>query len=322
LDNESLAKEAVAILRSHDSPSAQQWSQGLDSLLDADTRTRDPIFASARSTLEAASDPIVLESCSRTDLDLKQFLLTGSTLYIIGTSNRQRVIAPLIAGLVDSIANAAMELAATYDRGRLKTPLILALDEVANIASLESLPALVSEGGGRGIITVWAIQNLAQLRDRYGPEKAKGIIAATAARLVFGGLSRSEDLDEISSWAGEMEVPKETVQRTPTGFLQVQVSRSVTMERVPVLPVGKLQQLPHGVAALFYRSHPLEMVRVTPAGAEPYFASVVGSDRYRAAISEPAKPETSPPPERKPAAPTVQEPQVPEPERTPAPVER
>src|SRR5690606_10686282 len=87
--------------------------------------------------------------------------------------------------------------------GRLDPPLLLALDEVANIAPLESLPALVSEGGGRGIVTMWATQSLAQLRVRYGAEQQAAILAATTAKLIFGGISNGRDLSDISAWAGE-----------------------------------------------------------------------------------------------------------------------
>src|SRR5207302_8311761 len=160
--------------------------------------------------------------------------------YIIGPSHQQRVIAPLIAGLVDSIAHGAMALAAKYDNGRLQEPLLLALDEVANIAPLDSLPSLVSEGGGRGIITMWAAQNLAQLRDRYSPEKAKAILAATGAKVIFGGLTVSEDLREISSWAGEKLVPRESISKTPTSLFTASVTRSTSKERVPVIDVVDL----------------------------------------------------------------------------------
>lgn len=288
LDNEGLAKEAVAYLRVEGSPIAQQWASGLDGILDSDPKTRDPLFATARSTLEAAADPLVLDSCSKTDLDVQEFLNSGSTLYIIGPSHKQQVIAPLIAALVDSIAHAATDLAAKYSNGRLQFPLLLALDEVANIAPLESLPALVSEGGGRGIITVWAAQNLAQLRDRYTPEKAKSVLAATGAKLIFGGLTISEDLREISAWAGEKMVPTDSISKTPTGLFTQQVTRSTSMERVPVLDVGQLQQLPVGVAALFYRSHPLQVVRIIPAGADPTWAPMLGCARFQAAQSAPA----------------------------------
>lgn len=222
------------------------------------------------------------------------------------------MIAPLIAALVDSIAQAAVELAARHEDGRLGEPLLLALDEVANIAPLDSLPALVSEGGGRGIITVWAAQNLSQLRDRYGAEKAKAILAATGVKIVFGGLTISEDLTEISSWAGEKEIVREGRSRTPTGFFAAQITTSQYLERVPVLSVGELQQLPQGIATLFYRSYPVELVRVTPAGLEPTFSALLGSTHFRSLGTE--KPHSTPRDERRQEVPRFTAPETGEPE--------
>jgi len=101
---------------------------------------------SSRNTLEATSEPTVLASCSSNELDIDEFLDSRSSLFIIGPSHQQQAIAPLMAGLVDSIAQRASELAAKRG-GRLDPPLMPALDEVANIAPLQSLPSLVSEGG-------------------------------------------------------------------------------------------------------------------------------------------------------------------------------
>jgi type IV secretory pathway TraG/TraD family ATPase VirD4 len=82
----------------------------------------------------------MLAAASGNDLDLDRFLLTGSTLFIVGPSHYQEVAAPMIVGLVDSIAQRAAELAARAPQGRLDPPLLLALDEVANIAPLRTLP--------------------------------------------------------------------------------------------------------------------------------------------------------------------------------------
>ena len=51
--------------------------------------------------------------------------------------------------------------------------MLLALDEVANIAPLPDLPAMVSEGGGQGVITLACFQDLSQARQRW-PGRADG----------------------------------------------------------------------------------------------------------------------------------------------------
>jgi type IV secretory pathway TraG/TraD family ATPase VirD4 len=225
----------------------------------------------------------MLAAASGNDLDLDRFLLTGSTLFIVGPSHYQEVAAPMIVGLVDSIAQRAAELAARAPQGRLDPPLLLALDEVANIAPLRTLPALVSEGGGRGVVTLWAAQSLAQLRARYGADDQQAILTATTAKLIYGGMSNGNDLRDVSAWAGEYREAQVTyyaggngaaaaMARSPAqpgGFTSTDdVGRMHAVGGMyrPVLPVEAIQQLPPLHAWLFYRSDPPLLVETRPAG--------------------------------------------------------
>ncbi|MFI5732680.1 type IV secretory system conjugative DNA transfer family protein [Kribbella sp. NPDC051587] len=282
-------RDPTAILRLSSSPGAM-WADDLDAVKLLGDRERGSFYSVARNTLEATSEPTVLASCSQNDLDIDEFLESRSSLFIIGPSHQQQAIAPLMAGLVDSIAQRASELAAARG-GRLDPPLLLALDEIANIAPLQSLPSLVSEGGGRGIITLWATQSLAQLRNRYGVEQQAAILAATTAKLIFGGMSNGEDLHNISSWAGEQLQSNTSTQLGPqgapsmTGFgtgptgvsgnTNTQGTTVGTIYR-PALPINAIQMLPPFHAWLFWRSDPPFQVESRPAGAIPEFANLKG----------------------------------------------
>ena len=254
---------------------AEMWADDLEAVKSLGDRERGSFYQVARSTLEATAEPKVLESCSSDDLDVREFLLTCSTLFIIGPSHYQQAIAPLVAGLVDSVAQTAAELAAEFG-GRLDPPLLLALDEVANIAPLQSLPALVSEGGGRGIITMWAVQSLAQLRARYGADTQDAILAATSAKLIFGGMSNGQDLSNISAWAGEELIDLRG--RTVTGNVQPGGAGggagqlNTTQQFHAVLPVQQIQQLQPGHAWLFYRSDKPAEIEARPAWRTPPFS--------------------------------------------------
>ena len=48
-----------------------------------------------------------------------------------------------------------------------RAPVLLALDELANIAPLPELPSMVSEGGGQGLVTLACFQDLSQARHRW-----------------------------------------------------------------------------------------------------------------------------------------------------------
>lgn len=278
--------DPAATLRLSDSPGAM-WADDLEAVTLLGDRERGSFYSVARNTLEATADPTVLASCEATDLDIDHFLRSASTLYLVSPSHQQRVVAPLMAGLVDSIAQRAAEIAAGTG-GRLRRPLLLALDEVANIAPLESLPSLVSEGGGRGIVTLWAAQSLAQLRVRYGVEQQAAILAATTAKVVFGGVSNRDDLINISGWAGEalessvsrqlnrMDGRPDPFATGIVGDIDESAGTVVGSIYRPALPVDQIQMMPPGFAWLFYRSDPPRRIEARPAGLIPALRQLSG----------------------------------------------
>jgi type IV secretory pathway TraG/TraD family ATPase VirD4 len=278
-------RDGIAILRSSDSPGAM-WADDLEASRLLGDRERGSFYSVARNTLEATAEPTVLASCETTDLDIDEFLTSRSTLFVIGPSHQQQVVAPLIAGLIDSIATRGAERAAAMG-SRLDPPLLLALDEVANIAPLATLPSLVSEGGGRGIVTMWVAQSLAQMRMRYGEEQQAAILATTTAKIIFGGLSNARDLVDISSWAGrrrqattsfQVGSPQSTRDRGRVSIAGGAVTGPMTVSShdEPALPVDAIQMLPPFLAWLFWRSDPPRQVLARPAGTIEDLARLSG----------------------------------------------
>lgn len=280
--------EPAAVLRVSTS-AAVDWADDLEALRQLGDRERGSFYSMARTCIDATAEPRVRASAHGPYLDIDAFLTSGSTLYIVGPSHYQSVAAPLIVGLVDAIAQRAAELAAVRPGGRLDPGLLLCLDEVANIAPLESLPALVSEGGGAGIVTLWAAQSLAQLRARYGTDMQQAILTATTAKVIYGGMSNGGDLRDVSSWAGEYRQAQTTYYaggadpgRAPaqpgrfSGHEDAGRQHSIGTLYRPVLPVDALQQLPPGRAWLFYRSDAPLLVETRPAGLIAPFHALSG----------------------------------------------
>ncbi|CAM4305794.1 type IV secretory system conjugative DNA transfer family protein [Nocardiopsis rhodophaea] len=295
-------RRPAEVIRDAGGGAAEAWADDLESVRLLGERERGSFYSVARNCLEATAEPRVLESCSSTDFDVDHFLTTGSTLFVVGPSHYQDVAAPMIVGLIDSIAQRAAELAAVQG-GRLSRPLLLALDEVANIAPLKSLPSLVSEGGGRGIITLWAAQSLAQLRARYGAEEQQAILTATTAKIIYGGMSNDADLRNISAWSGEQRVPEVTFygggmgvlpplpdragggvsdprgSAAPSGLgnpVETGGQHAVSASYRPVLPTEAIQQMPPHNAWLWWQSEPPMQVETRPAGVVSEYERVRG----------------------------------------------
>lgn len=124
------------------------------------------------------------------------------------------------------VIDTARTLAAAQPGGRLDPPLLLLLDEAANIAPIPSLPNLMSDGAGTGITTVTVLQSLAQARARWGDAGADAMWDASTTKVILGGLAHADDLQRISRLAGDIDVPQFT-RSTSQG---AQVAASVANE--------------------------------------------------------------------------------------------
>jgi type IV secretory pathway TraG/TraD family ATPase VirD4 len=196
-------REPLVILDGLGTAGGRQWAAELRGIFAAPERERGSFFSAAQNTVKATADPTVLDSCGATDLDVVEFLSTRSTLYIVSPSEHQEAVAPLIAALIESIVMVAYDL---HRQGRLPARLLLSLDELTNIAPLPSLESIVSQGAGQGVLTSWAVQSQAQLRNRYGAEMAEAIWSATQCKVVFGGLTDGPSLDALSRVVGDHRV--------------------------------------------------------------------------------------------------------------------
>jgi len=95
-------------------------------------------------------------------------LLAGSdTLYLCAPAHDQRRLTPLFVGVLRAILDHAYDQVARTGRP-LDPPLLVVLDEAANIAPVPDLDALAATAAGHGIqlVTVW--HDLAQITARFG----------------------------------------------------------------------------------------------------------------------------------------------------------
>ena len=246
----------VRILRSHPKAAAG-WADELAAQSSADHRQRDSVWAGVRRSFDALADPRVLDACSPDPaeaFDAASFLDANGTLYLVGSSGAQLSVAPLIAALIEDVVECARRRAARTEHGRLDPPLVLLLDEAANIAPIPSLPSLLADGGGSGITTVAVLQSLAQARGRWGESNAEALWDAATIKVVLGGLAHAEDLLRISRLAGDVDELTESRTRGPGG-----TSVSTSIRRLPALPIEKIRGLPVGRAiVLARRARPVE----------------------------------------------------------------
>ena len=263
----SAAAEAVAILTNHPD-AATGWADSLESMIDADPRTRDSIWQGVSLALGALADPRVLDAVSPSpgeDFDPERFIRDKGTLFLLATGAGAGASAALVAALVEDLVETARRIAARSPGARLDPPVLLALDEIANLAPLPSLPVLMAEGGGTGITCVPVLQSLAQARDKWNENQANAIWDASIVKIILGGASNSKDLQDLSSLIGERDEYTDSVTLGDHGTRQNQ--RSV--RRVSIFPPDRLRTLPFGTAVTLLRAAPPIVTDLTPWPARP-----------------------------------------------------
>lgn len=248
------AADAVAILTNHPD-AATGWADSLASMIDADPRTRDSIWQGVSLSLAALADPRVLDAVSPgegEEFDPEAFIRQRGTLFLLATGAGAGNSAALVAALVEDLVETARRLAARSAGARLDPPMLLALDEIGNLAPLPSLPTLMAEGGGTGITTLAVLQSLAQARDKWSEHQAGAIWDASIVKIILGGASNSRDLQDLSTLIGERD---ELTDSTTVGDYGSR-SNQRSVRRVAILPPDRIRTLPFGTAVTLLRSAP------------------------------------------------------------------
>jgi type IV secretion system protein VirD4 len=238
-------------------------AQALQACAERDDRIRSSVTTTLETVLSPFEDPLVAVSTSGNDIDLPALLSRSGTLFLCGPSHEQARVQGLFAALVSSVVAAAV--AQTSATGRpLDPPLLVVLDEAANIAPIRDLDTLASTAAGLGIQLVTICQDLAQLAARYGPDRARTIANNHRAKLLLSGVGDLQTLDLISGLAGEQAVREESVTHDRSGGC----SRSVSTAIRRLAPTDQLRRVAPGEGVLVYGHLPPARIRLRPWYAE------------------------------------------------------
>jgi type IV secretion system protein VirD4 len=243
----------------------------LAGIVDTDDREQSGIWSTAAGALGAYRSDAALAATADPNFDPAALALTGDTVYICAPARDQQLVAPLVVAFIEQTRSGAY---AAHRQGREGPPLVLALDEVTNIAPIPDLPAMVSEGGGQGLATLACIQDLSQARQRWGPA-ADGFLSLFGAKVFLPGIADLATLELVSRLGGEIDIPTRSVSR-PSRWSRSRRSPTTTWSthRQRRLPVDAVNQLPAGTALLLEGRAPPTRVALTPWWTTAPFAPV------------------------------------------------
>ncbi len=282
------ALPAQQILAAASGTDASLASDLLAGLVRTDDRELSGIWSTASGAFAGYRSEAALSSADRPTFDADAFVRSGDTIYVTSPADRQALVAPMVVGLVDDVRAATYRHAAVEPGG---VPVLLALDEVANIAPLPDLPGLVSEGGGQGVATLACLQDLSQARARWGPA-ADGFASLFGTTLVLPGIGDVATLSALSALAGDEEVVarSQSSTRLPTGRPvtdlvtggRSQVSATVSTTWRPRLPVDVITRGSPGHALAFGADNVATWVPLAAAHREEPWRTLTRSERVRA----------------------------------------
>lgn len=212
-----------------------------------EARQKSSVYTTAEAVLQAYQDPVVARSAVRCDFSAAQLLDGGShTLYVAAPSHEQKRLRPLFQTLVESILNHAFEFSSRQD-GPLDPPLLVVLDEAANIAPLPELDTLASTASSHGVVLVSVFHDLSQIIDRYA-ERASTVFNNHRAKVVLSGVSDPHTLQCVSELLGDEEVAQAAHTRGSRG--ERSTTSSTTLRNLA--PASVLRGIQPGEGILVY----------------------------------------------------------------------
>jgi type IV secretion system protein VirD4 len=239
---------------------------------ETDPREQSGIWSSAAGVLAAYRADAVLDHSGPVNYDPAGLVERRDTVYVCAPARHQDLVAPIVVAFLDQARSG------TYrDWAVGRPPVTLVLDELANIAPIPDMGALVSEGGSQGVLTLGLLQDLSQARQRWGPA-ADGFLTLFGAKVVLGGIADMSTLELVSRLAGEIDVPAASVSRGPW-WSSSRGAPTVTWSnhRQRRLPVDSVRERPAGTGLLLSGARPPELVRLPAWPSIPIMREPVAS---------------------------------------------
>ena len=231
-----------------------------DGMRALEERTRSNVYTTAGTLLIAFADPGVLAAASESELRGERLLDGGwHTAYLCAPTHEQRRLQPLFATIVQEIIAAAYERA-TETGKPIDPPLLLVLDECANIAPLRELATLASTGAGQGIQLVSVFQDLAQINAVYGRDHAPTIVSNHRAKVILSGIADPQTLEYVGRLLGDEEVR----QLAATSGAEGRKSTTESVAYRSLAPANLLREMRPGEGVLVYGHLPPSQIALRP----------------------------------------------------------
>lgn len=235
--------EPVALLKNHGDLLMAQTVQGNLELVQ---ETRDGIMKNATQMMSfLLNERAITWATPKPGLEEfkpADFVASKQTLYCMSQEGRGSA-APIVTALTVAVTEAAVEYAKNQKGGRLSSPMLVALDEAANVCRWRELPDMYSHFGSRGITVDTVLQSWSQGVSVWGEPGMKKLWSAANIKVYGGGVSEREFLSTLSDLIGDHYLDGVQISTSNTGR-SVSTSKNSVQRRIAT--VADLGALPAG----------------------------------------------------------------------------
>ncbi|MGQ7296959.1 type IV secretory system conjugative DNA transfer family protein [Quadrisphaera sp. KR29] len=239
--------------------------------------TRDGVFETARTAAQCLRDEAIMSwvtappgdgtdaegaAAARVkEFDAVGFAVSRQSLYLLSRDGAGAA-APLVAAITDRVMREAVR-AAERRGGRLDPPMLVVLDEAANVCRISDLPDLYSHLGSRGVVPLTILQSYRQGTRVWGEHGMDALWSAATCKVIGSGLDDAKVAEDISRLIGDHDVVVRSTSRTGG-----QVSTSTSTRSQRILAADAVRALPRGSAVLLATG-----CRAAYLGLTPWYAS-------------------------------------------------
>jgi type IV secretory pathway TraG/TraD family ATPase VirD4 len=209
--------------------------------------TRDGIYQTARTAATCLHDEEIMRwvtppARSLPSFDPDTFAVSRDTLYLL--TEARSAASPLIAAMTDSVMRAGRRRAELAG-GRLDPPMLLLLDEAANICRIADLPDLYSHLGSRGMVPVTILQSYQQGVTVWGEPGMAALWGAATKKIIGAGIDDPRLARDLALLVGQHDVPVRSA-----SYGDGRASEQISLHRREILEAADIRALPFGTALL------------------------------------------------------------------------
>lgn len=239
-------------------------AQSVEGMLHLVPETRSGVFGGAAQIMSFVLNDQAMKWVTPTadlpEFDPAAFVASTDTLYCLSQEGRASA-APIVTALTVAVVEAAIEYAKTQPKGRLATPMLIELDEAANVCRWRELPDLYSHFGSRGICVDTVLQSYSQGASVWADSGMRKLWSAANVKVYGGGVSERDFLAQLSDLIGIHHIDQINVSTSTNGK---SISTTKGAQSRPIATVSDLASLPPGRAWVFASGTLPTLARLIP----------------------------------------------------------